>query len=122
LEDEQLLPTAEEAALYAGVDAKTLTQWVENGLLTTPDGGFLKHNLDLFVDSRGNPTDEQKARQMESITELAMALRTLQKEWEQGAEASGGAGGRDPTTGLTYEQLQKMSVSEVMELLKQRQN
>ena len=49
-------------------------QWVENGLLTTEDDGFLKYNLDLFVESKGKPTAEEKAKQVESIEELAMTL------------------------------------------------
>lgn len=120
LEFEQFVPTREEAAVYAGVDIETLDHWVQNGLLMTPDSGFIKYNLDLFLEAGGNPTDEQKARQMESIMELAMTLRTLQKEWEQIAEISPQA--IDPTTGLTYEQLQNLSISEVVELLKQRQD
>jgi prepilin-type N-terminal cleavage/methylation domain-containing protein len=123
LELEQVLPSMEEAAVYAGVDVQTLEEWVENGLLGTPDGEFLKYNLDLFMENKGNLTDEQKARQMESVMELAMALRTLQKEWEHAVEAAPNAGRAvDPTTGLTYEQLLSMSVGEVVELLKQRRN
>ena len=56
LEAEQVLATAEDAAKYAGVDAETLQQWVENGLLTTEDGGFLKYNLDVFIESKGEPS------------------------------------------------------------------
>ena len=75
LEVEQVLATAEEAAKYAGIDVDTLEQWVENGLLTTEDDGFLKYNLDLFVQSKGNPTPEEKAKQVESVQELAMTLQ-----------------------------------------------
>ena len=62
LEVDQYLATAEEAAKYARINVDTLEQWVENGLLTTEDDGFLKYNLDLFVQSKGNPTAEEKAR------------------------------------------------------------
>jgi len=121
LEIEQVLATAEEAASYAGVDLDTLDQWVKSGLRMTEDGAFLKYNLDLFIESKGDPTQEEKAKQVDSIMELAMVLRTMQKELEEGAGAPGQTGGREPTDGLTQEQLEKMSAGEVMELLKQKQ-
>jgi prepilin-type N-terminal cleavage/methylation domain-containing protein len=121
LEVEQLLVTAEEAAAYAGVDLATLQEWIERGLMTNQDGAFIKYNLDLFVESRGDPTQEEKAKQVESILELAMVLRTMQKELEEGAGEPGQTGDIEPTTGLTHEQLEEMNVGEVMDLLKQKQ-
>jgi prepilin-type N-terminal cleavage/methylation domain-containing protein len=115
LEVEQFLATAEEAAQYARINVETLEQWVENGLLTTDDGGFLKYNLDLFVKAQGEPTAENKALQVESIQELAMALRTAQRDLEQGS------GTGDSATGLSPEELEKMDIGQVMELLKKRQ-
>jgi len=121
LEVEQLLATAEEAAAYAGVDLETLEQWVKSGLVRDKDGAFIKYNLDLFVDSKGDPTQEEKARQVDSMVELAMVLRTMQKELEEGAGTPGRTGDREPTTGLTQEQLEQRNVGEVMDLLKQKQ-
>lgn len=117
LEVEQFLATAEEAAKYAGIDVDTLEQWVENGLLTTEDDGFIKYNLDLFVESKGNPTAEEKAKQVASIKELAMTLRTMQNDSGEGSDGSG----KDPATGLPSEELKKMDGGQVMELLKKRQ-
>jgi prepilin-type N-terminal cleavage/methylation domain-containing protein len=114
LEAEQILATAEDAAQYARINVETLELWIENGLLTTEDGGFLKYNLDLFVKSRGEPGEQDKAKQVQSIEELAMALRTMQNELEEGGDGS--------ETGLSPEQLEQMDVGEVMELLNQRQN
>jgi len=88
LEAEQTLTTAADAARYAKVNAETLQQWVDNGLLMTEDGGFFKYNLDLFIDSNGEPSEQDKARQVESIEELAMTLRTEDKGLENGADQS----------------------------------
>lgn len=89
LEAEQILNTAEAAARYARIDVKTLEQWIENGLLTTEDGRFIKYNLDLFVEGEGQPSEQTKARQVETIDELAMTLRTQQSGFEEDADLSG---------------------------------
>ena len=117
LEAEQILATAEEAAKYAGISVETLQQWVENGLVTTEDDRFIKYNLDVFTKRQGEPSAEEKARQVESIQELAMALRTMQKGVEEGADGSGD----NPLTGVSPEELEKMDIGEVIELLKKRQ-
>lgn len=92
LEAEQILNTAEAAARYARIDVKTLDQWIENGLLTTEDGRFIKYNLDLFVEGEGQPSEQTKARQVETIDELAMTLRTQQSGFEEDADLSGSGG------------------------------
>ena len=119
---EQLINTAEDAAQYAGVDVEIIDEWVQNGLLTTDDGAFVRHNLDIYIASDGEPSEEDRARQVESIEELAMVL---QAEGEAGEGETGvleGAGGIDPTTGLPYEELEQMEVGEVMDRLKDRQD
>lgn len=121
LATEQLIATAEEAAEYAGVNTETIEQWVENGLATTEDGAFIKYNLDLYVRSNGNPTQQDRARQVESIAELAMSLRARQGEADETSGTLRGSDGKDPTTGLPYEQLEQMDIGEVMEVLKERQ-
>ncbi len=60
-----LIETAEEAAEYAGVDEDTIGEWVENGMQKTPDGKYIKDWLDLYVETGGNPTDEEKTELME---------------------------------------------------------
>ncbi len=106
---EQVIETDKEAATYAKVDADTLAQWLENGLVKTDDGMFLRYNLDVFIQTQGNPTPEQKAQQVESVRELAMKLRTEEK----GSEQTGAAG-------LSNEQLEKLSPSQVMDLVNKR--
>jgi prepilin-type N-terminal cleavage/methylation domain-containing protein len=109
LEVEQVIKTDQEAAAYAKVDADTLAQWLENGLVKTDDDKFLRYNLDVFIEAQGNPTPEQKAQQVESVRELAMKLRTELKESEQTG-----------ATGLSNEQLEKMSPSQIMDLVNKR--
>ncbi len=120
LEAEQVLSAAEDAADYAGVSVETLEQWVGNGLVTTEDGRFIKYNLDVFTKNRGDPSAEEKARQVLSIEELAMALRTMQSGLNETDDGSGSPG-TDPLTGLSPEDLEKMDIGEVVELLRQRQ-
>jgi prepilin-type N-terminal cleavage/methylation domain-containing protein len=116
LEAEQTLTTASDAAKYARINAETLQQWVDNGLLMTEDGGFFKYNLDLFIDSNGEPSEQDKAKQVESIEELAMALRTTQKELEEGVDQS------DSGTDRSSEQdKKKTDVDDATERVKQRQ-
>jgi prepilin-type N-terminal cleavage/methylation domain-containing protein len=106
---EQLLKTDQEAAKYAKVDTDALGQWIENGLLKTDEDMFLKHNLDVFVQAQGNPTPEQKAQQVKSLEELALKLRTEMKELEQNG-----------ATGLSNQELEKMSPDQIMDLVNKR--
>ncbi len=94
LSAEQLLETIDDAAAYAGVKNEVIEEWTEKGLLTTDDGSFIKYNLDLFKESKGEPTAEVKRQQVRSIQELAMTLRTEQEKQNAAQEESGG---RDAT-------------------------
>lgn len=68
----QAFETIEEAAAYAGVDVETVEKWIsEDGLQVLPDGSIPKPNLDVYADSGGNPTPEQKANQITTPEELA---------------------------------------------------
>jgi len=71
---EQLIDSVEQAAEYAGVDVDTVEEWIEKGLQLTDDGAFIKYNLDLYVQSGGDPSEADAARQVQSIEELAVAL------------------------------------------------
>ncbi|MFQ6034499.1 MAG: type II secretion system protein [Sedimentisphaerales bacterium] len=113
---DQVIETIEEAAEYAEVDVETIQQWVENGMLTTEDGAFIKDNLDLYKMTGGNPSAEEKKLQISSIRQLL--------QWAQqksgSAEADGPQDNVDPVTGLTYEELEQMDVSEIFNLLKDK--
>ena len=113
----QLLESVEEAAEYAGVDTETIEQWLENGLVTAEDGSFIKSNLDLYKQNNGNPSEEDKKKQIQSTAELR------DKSNKSGQETGGQAGGKgdiDPQTGLTYKELQQMDFSEIWNLMQNR--
>ena len=124
-EDEQeqlaneLIETMEEAAMYAGVDVDTIEQWIDNGMLTTEDGSFVKSNLDLYIDNNCNPREEDKMLQVKSKAELTTKL--AKPGQGNTTDKLGSQGEIDPKTGLTYEELDKMEFSEIFELLKNRQ-
>jgi prepilin-type N-terminal cleavage/methylation domain-containing protein len=110
---EQLIPTAEQAAEYAGVDAETIEKWVENGLTTTADGAFIKYNLDVYVRSNGRPTDAEKRQQVESIEELAKSLAS--QSGEEGApDGLQGSDDRDSATGMPQEQPEQTGAGDGM--------
>ena len=117
----ELLETIEEAAEYAGVDAETIEQWIENGLLTTEDGSFVKSNLELYRINDGNPSAEDKELQISSQAELKMAAGQGRLSEGRTLDRQAGQGEVDPKTGLTYEELDNMDFSEIWELLKNRQ-
>ncbi len=119
---EQLLDTTEDAAAYAGVEPETIEGWMENGLLTNEDGAFIKHNLDIYVRSQGNPTEEEKELQVDSIEALALARQQALGQTGDESDLGMGRDGIDPATGLPYDQLENMEVGEVMELLQNQRN
>ena len=110
----ELIETLEDAADYAGVDVETIEQWLQNGLLTTEDGSFIKANLDLYMGSNGEPSAEEKNQQAKSIADL----KNKNKSGE-GASADQQAWQDeiDPKTGLTYGELEQMDFSEIWELM-----
>jgi len=117
----QLIATLEEAAQYAGVDVETIERWLENGLLTTEDGSFVKMNLDIYKHSGGNPSPKDKSLQVKSEAELIRLMTELgmpdgTKDAQQSRQ-----GEIDPQTGLTYDELGNMDVREVFDLMKNRQ-
>ncbi len=115
----ELFETLEEAAEYAGVDVETIEKWLEDGMLTTEDGLFIRSNLDIYKESNGNPSEEQKNQQVQSVSEIEEIIsgRTggQNKEGAEGWEDE-----IDPKTGLTYGELENMDFSEIWELMKNR--
>ena len=116
----QLIGTIEEAAEYAGVDVQTIEQWLENGMFTTGDGSFVRMNLDIYKLSGGNPSPEDKSLQVKSEAELIKLTSEQGKLDGTKAAQQTGQDEIDPRTGLTYEELEGMDVSEVWELMKNR--
>jgi type II secretory pathway pseudopilin PulG len=105
----QLLETIEEAADYANVDTQTIEKWIDNGMKTTEDGFFIKSNLDIYIQTDGNPSPEDKNRQIASRAEL------------KGQNSGQSDGNIDPKTGLPYEELEKMDISQIWDILKNQQ-
>jgi prepilin-type N-terminal cleavage/methylation domain-containing protein len=109
----QLIATIEEAADYAGVDVQTIEDWLENGLLKIGDGSFVGMNLDIYQINNGQPSAEDKKLQVKSEAELIKLM-------EQQGMLDGGQDEIDPRTGLPYEELKDMDISEVWDLMKNR--
>jgi len=118
---DQIIQTVEEAAQYAAVGVQTIQQWMDNGMLTTEDGAFIKHNLDLYKQTNGKPSDEEKNLQIRSIEQL---LEFIEEKPEPGGQKAPDGQKQqdkiDPVTGLTYEQLEQMDVGEIYNLLKNK--
>ena len=110
----QLIETIEDAAIYAGVSPDTIQEWLNNGMLTDENDSFIKNNLDLFKLNNGNPSDtDKKNLQIESEEDL-QRLRAKQNKEELQNEI-------DPTTGLTYGQIELMDIQEIWDILKKKQ-
>ncbi len=116
----QLIATIEEAAEYADVEVQTIERWLENGMLTTDDGSFVRMNIDLYKRSGGTPSPEDKNLQVKSEAELIKLTSEQDKLDGTKAAQQTGQDEIDPRTGLTYEELEGMDASEVWELMKNR--
>jgi prepilin-type N-terminal cleavage/methylation domain-containing protein len=112
---EQIIKTIEDAAQYAQVDVQTIEQWLDNGLLTTDEGAFFKHNLDIYKNANGQPGPEEKDMQISTIEQL---LKIVPEQSESDGQKQ--RDNVDPTTGLPYENIDKMGVDEIFDLLKER--
>jgi len=122
-----VINTTEEAAEYAGVEVETIEQWVDNGMLTTEDGSFVKNNIDVFKESNGNPPPEAKSQQVESVQELTEQARQKTLETKPTDETKSDKpetstdddwlNDIDPVTGLTYEEVMQMDFWEIWELI-----
>jgi len=67
---DRVLQGIEAAAEYAGVPAETIQEWLDNGLVVTEDGAFLKANLDLYKRTNGQPSEEEKQQQIRTPQDL----------------------------------------------------
>lgn len=110
----QLLEAIEDAAAYAGVTDEVIQQWLDNGMLTTADGFFVKNNLDLYKLNNGSPGKEDQKLQIASEEDLRRFM-TKQKQKEMQNEI-------DPATGLTYGQMEQMNIQEIWDIIKNKRN
>lgn len=116
---DQLLETMEDAADYAGVDVETIEKWVQDGMVTTEDGSFIKENLDLYKRSNGKPSAEDKKTQM--TAPAGLSGQSGKSGGRDSADTEGWQNEVDPKTGLTYGELENMDFSEIWNILKSRQ-
>ncbi len=117
----QIIETIEEAAQYAGVNVETIEQWLDNDMLTSENGSFIKHNLDIYKRTSGKPSEDDKKQQVESQEELVnLAQQLRQTNAEQIPGQQGWQDKVDPATGLTYQELEQMDFSQILNLLKEK--
>jgi prepilin-type N-terminal cleavage/methylation domain-containing protein len=118
---DQVIKTIEEAAEYAGVDTETIQQWIKNGMLTIENGYFVKYNLDLYKKTDGKPSAESKNKQISNIGQLMELKNEKAEPNEQKTPGQQKQPGKvEFVTGLKYEELEKMDVSEIYNLLKDK--
>jgi type II secretory pathway pseudopilin PulG len=83
-----ILATEELAAEYAGVNAETIRQWVKNGMPMTESDEYLKPWLDLYLQTNGNPTEQDRHDTLDEYPELSI---TKPKKTTQGGLTTPGS-------------------------------
>ncbi len=66
-----LLATEDLAAEYAGVTVETIQQWVKNGMPLSSDSEYLKPWLDLYLQTNGQPTEQDRQNTLTKYPELS---------------------------------------------------
>ena len=123
----RVIETLEEAAVYAGVDEQTIQQWVVNGMLLTEDGQYLMSQLDLYRDSDGNPSIEDRRRLAILDEDLISPTGKQPKQGEPpkpGTTPRRADGSRQPSQpgdkligGYTPEELEQMPIEQIVKIL-----
>jgi hypothetical protein len=115
---DQVIETLEEAAEYAGVDAQTMQQWMDNGMLTTQDGYYIKGQLDLYMNSNGTPTAEDRAQQAKIDAEIIKQAKEQASQEKRAQESKQtGKPAEEPTyEGYTMKELEQMSLEELFRI------
>lgn len=115
----QVIETLEEAAEYAGVDERTLQQWIDNGMLTTEDGFFPKGQLELYMNSNGMPTPEDRIQQAKADVEILKSAKkqsTQEKQSKQSKQRQTVKPRERLIEGYTMEELEQMSLEELIKI------
>jgi len=116
---DQVIETLEEAAEYAGVDEQTLQQWINNGMLKTDNGYYIRGQLDLYRNSGGMPTAEDRLQQAKAdadIIKQAEEQATQDKKVEEGTPRQTGKPREELIEGYTMEELEQMSIEELIKI------
>lgn len=120
---EQIIETEEEAADYAGVDGQTIQQWVENGMLKTKDGYYIKNQLDLYWDNDGNPSIEDRQWQARADAHLIDPTKRQDKPGKQDMPGKQDKRSQTGKRGYSREELKERGFSpQMIELILQLLN
>ena len=118
---EQIIETSEDAADYADVDEETVQRWVDNGMMETDQGYYLKCELDLYKLTDGKPTAEQKNQLRKGYADLFEAVKQrLDKSSGRVSEADrdrDSVGDKDRP--LSERDPKKMTTEERMEFIRE---
>jgi prepilin-type N-terminal cleavage/methylation domain-containing protein len=115
---DELIDSIEQAAEYAGVDVETVQRWVENGMIRDENGSFFKSNLDIYIETDGNPTEQEKELQLKSISELLEPIDKEDSNNQDVSEKHDQKNTLESMTGLSYEELEQMDINEILQFLK----
>jgi len=116
---DQVIETLEEAAEYIGVDEQTIQQWVDNGMLKTEDGRYIMNQLDLYKDSGGKPTIDDRMRLAKADADIIAPTDEQgkqDKQTKQGKQGQTGKRGEELIEGYTREELEQMSLEELIRI------
>ncbi len=91
-ESDQLIPDIEMASEYAEVEPEVIQAWVDGGMPTAGQGGYLKRALDLWKEYDGDPPPEERTIFTDDFYELTgVSLFTI--------KGVGGGGGGSKYSG-----------------------
>ena len=107
----QVFQTAEEAAEYVGVDAAAIQQWIDNGMRLGEDGSIPRNELELYLETGGEPTIEDRKQQL-----AAKKSRLAEAEPGQG-QTKTDTGKGELIAGYTPEELNNMPFEQVWKIL-----
>jgi Tfp pilus assembly protein PilV len=117
---EQIIEAKEEAADYADVDVETIELWEENGMLTTKDGYYIKSVLDLYKQTNGKPTAEDRNQMAKEVADLEEARdRQDEKDEQDELEKPDKPDNQNYNyvCGYTVEELRQMDSGQVWKIL-----
>ena len=117
---DQVIETLEEAAEYAGVDQQTIQEWVGNGMPLTEEGFYIRGQLDLYRNSGGMPTPEDMMLQAKADAEIIKQTKEQTKQEklsEQDKPRQTGKPREEMIPGYTHEELEAMSLEELIKIL-----
>ena len=111
---DQVVETLEEAAEYAGVDQQTIQQWIDNGMLKTDNGYYMRGQLDLYRNSGGMPTTEDRLQQAKADADIIKRTKKQSTQDEPSKQGKQGPiediDGVKRIGGRTFEELVEMGL------------